>query len=140
MSTSLHSLHSLTSLSQPAPSGPAGRGVGSRQRIQLKEAGTHQAGHHNLGPPAGVHRLSASRVSLARFARSPYRLGCTGCQHRVLASRASRARPSGGAGTFKKNAKKSTKKFPKRASSPAKSEVLQKETVSFLLKKTTQPR
>ena len=29
------------------PFGPAGRGVGSRQRVQLKEAGTHQAGHHN---------------------------------------------------------------------------------------------
>ena len=60
--------------------------------------------------------MSASRVSLVRFARSPsggarpglalfsqrrvkeagaHRLGCTGCQHRGLASRASRARPPG---------------------------------------------
>ena len=45
-----------------------------------------------------------------------------------------RALLSGGAGTFKKNAKKSTKKVPKRASSPAKTEVIQEK-----LKKTTQP-
>ena len=96
--------------SYPRTSLPTTRGVGGRQR-RAKEA--RGAKNSSLGPPAGLHRLSASRVSLARFARSP----------------------SGGAGTFKKNAKKSTKKFPKRASSPPKTEVVHEKSCLFFTQK-----
>ena len=62
------------------PYGPAGRGVGSRQRVQLKEAGTHQAGHHNK------RGLGTERARLGTF--------------RGLGTERARL------GTFKKNLKK----------------------------------
>ena len=88
--------------------------------------------------PAGFHHtaLTKERKRLVPTPAGALRLPRHDFSIASQRSRASRARP----GLNNKNDKNVPKKVPKKASSPAKTEVFHEKKCLFLLEKTTQPR